>query len=70
MSVSDWTTTLGFLQGDISYDFKKALVTDTYVDFELTAFGENWYGFDISFEYREDSRYPWQTNASIIASTS
>ena len=69
MSISAWTSISGHLQGDISYNLRKSLVTDTYVDFELTAFAERWSEFDLAFEYRKDNREVWQEDASITQTT-
>ena len=67
--ISSWTTISGHLQGDVSYSLRKSVVTDTYVDIELTAFSEKWQEFDLALEYRKDERQAWQTNASITQTT-
>jgi len=67
---TEWTTISTAIQGGVSYDFRKSVVTSTYIDFDLIVFGEAWYRFDIVFEYRTDSRNVWKTDASIISSTS
>lgn len=65
----NWTTISGYLQGDISYNLRKVLVTSVYAEFELTAFGERWEEFDIAFEYRLDERDNWLEDA-VISETS
>ena len=69
MSVGNWKNISGYLQGDISYDLRKVLVTPIYIEFELTAFGERWQSFDIAFEYRADEREEWLSNAVITETT-
>jgi len=67
---TEWITTATAIQGDISYDFRTSAVTPQYVDFDLVAFGEAWYGFDIAFEYRRNNREAWLTDAIITGSSS
>ena len=70
MSIGNWKIMRGFLQGDISYELRKTLVTPSYATFELVAFGEKWKEFDIIFEYRINNVAKWRDDASIIESSS
>lgn len=65
MSIGNWTTIKGYLQGDISYNLRKILVTKIYVEFELTMFSARWNEADIAFEYRADERDEWMEDAVI-----
>lgn len=67
--IGNWTTINGYVQGDISYNLRKVLVTPVYVEFEMTAFGEKWQEFDIAFEYRLNDRSEWLEDAVIIETT-
>lgn len=69
MSIGNWTTINGYVQGDISYNLRKVLVTPVYAEFEITGFSEKWMEFDIAFEYRSDERYQWMED-SVITETS
>lgn len=62
--ISNWTNLSSILQGDISYNLSKT-VTNTYVEFTLTAYGEKWTEFDIVFEYRIDEKSAWLEDAVI-----
>jgi len=64
--IGNWTTVNGYVQGDVSYNLRKVLVTNIYAEFELLAFGEKWTEFDIAFEYRADERDEWMEDAAII----
>lgn len=65
MSYGNWKIIKGHLQGDISYDLRKILVTPVYIELELTTFGEKWQEFDVSFEYRFNDAEEWRTDAII-----
>ena len=70
MSLGDWITVAGNLQGDVSYNLRKILVTPIYADFELILLGEKWPEVDLAFEYRFSDKDTWSTDAVIIGSTS
>jgi len=69
MSLGNWTTISGILQGDISYILRKSLVTSSYVNFELTTYGESWTKFDIAFEYRLNDKENWREDTVITQTT-
>ena len=69
MSYGNWTTVSGGIQGDISYNLRKTLVTPIYALFELNSFGEKWQEFDLAFEYRENEKEEWMEDA-VITETS
>ena len=66
MSIGNWKNISSYLQGDISYDFKKVLVDSVYANFELVAFGEKFKDFDIAFEYRLNDTQNWREDALIV----
>ena len=67
--ISSWTTISGHLQGDISYSLRKVLVTPSYIDFEITTFGQAWQECDFAFEYRLSNKEEWKDDAVITQTT-
>ena len=65
MSYGNWTTVNGYVQGDVSYNLRRVLVTTVFAEFEVTAFSEKWQEFDLAFEYRLDERNTWMEDAVI-----
>jgi len=55
----NWKIISGNIQGDISYQLKKSVVTSSYVDLEITVYGERWSEVDIAIDYRLTSRDAW-----------
>jgi hypothetical protein len=70
MSYSTYTNLSGLSLGETAFSLEKAKVTASYIDFNLTVYGNPWNTVDIAFEYRYDDYDQWRTDAVIIGSQS
>ena len=64
--ITNWTTTGGFIQGDVAITLERSKVYTDIVEFNITGYSQKWTKYDVSFEYRKDPRDEWKYDSSII----